>query len=153
MTLCGSGSGFDGRFCDKIARHRRTVRNPRNKSQASRIPIPAISLCPSDVYFLPAVQAFYRGVVNENRAISPEVNEMIAENNWKRIEITPFGPTAMLRTRAASARLNALRHGLAGQVTTTTDEDRMAHEKFSQLSSRTSRPREPWNLNCKLLVI
>ena len=28
--------------------------------------------------------------------------------------------------------MNALRHGLTGQVTTMTDEDRTAHEKFSK---------------------
>jgi hypothetical protein len=28
--------------------------------------------------------------------------------------------------------MNALRHGLTGQVTTMTDEDRAAHEKFSK---------------------
>jgi hypothetical protein len=30
------------------------------------------------------------------------------------------------------SRMNALRHGLTGQVTTMTDEDRTAHEKFSK---------------------
>jgi hypothetical protein len=30
------------------------------------------------------------------------------------------------------SRMNALRHGLTGQVTTMTDEDRAAHDKFSQ---------------------
>ena len=30
------------------------------------------------------------------------------------------------------SRMNALRHGLTGQVTTMTDEDRAAHEQFSQ---------------------
>ena len=30
------------------------------------------------------------------------------------------------------SRMNALRHGLTGQVTTMTDEDRAAHEKFSK---------------------
>jgi hypothetical protein len=30
------------------------------------------------------------------------------------------------------SRMNALRHGLTGQVTTMTDEDRIAHEKFSK---------------------
>src|SRR5580704_4490709 len=37
------------------------------------------------------------------------------------------------RTEAgrASSRMNALRHGLTGQVTTMTDEDRAAHDQFS----------------------
>src|SRR5271157_3844748 len=30
------------------------------------------------------------------------------------------------------SRLNALRHGLTGQVTTMTDEDRAAHDQFSK---------------------
>src|SRR5580692_3790598 len=30
------------------------------------------------------------------------------------------------------SRMNALRHGLTGQVTTMTDEDRAAHDQFSE---------------------
>ena len=32
------------------------------------------------------------------------------------------------------SRMNALRHGLTGQVTTMTDEDRLAHDEFSKPS-------------------
>jgi hypothetical protein len=38
------------------------------------------------------------------------------------------------------SRLNALRHGLTGQVTTMTDEDRAAHDKFSQALIRSLAP-------------
>jgi hypothetical protein len=39
------------------------------------------------------------------------------------------GPTEKGKKRS---RLNALRHGITGQVTTMTDEDRAAHETFSK---------------------
>ena len=39
------------------------------------------------------------------------------------------GPTEEGKKRS---RLNALRHGITGQVTTMTDEDRTAHDAFSK---------------------
>src|ERR1700728_307499 len=39
------------------------------------------------------------------------------------------------------SRMNALRHGLTGQVTTMTDEDRTAHEKFSRALIQDLAPR------------
>ena len=38
------------------------------------------------------------------------------------------------------SRLNALRHGLTGQVTTMTDEDRAAHDQFSQALIKSLAP-------------
>src|SRR6266853_2371668 len=38
------------------------------------------------------------------------------------------------------SRMNALRHGLTGQVTTMTDEDRAAHEQFCQALIRSLAP-------------
>ena len=38
------------------------------------------------------------------------------------------------------SRMNALRHGLTGQVTTMTDEERTAHEQFSQALIRSLAP-------------
>ena len=38
------------------------------------------------------------------------------------------------------SRMNALRHGLTGQVTTMTDEDRAAHEQFSQALIKSLAP-------------
>ena len=38
------------------------------------------------------------------------------------------------------SRLNALRHGLTGQVTTMTEEDRTAHDQFSQALIRSLAP-------------
>src|SRR5580700_10830828 len=38
------------------------------------------------------------------------------------------------------SRMNALRHGLTGQVTTMTDEDRAAHDQFSQALMKDLAP-------------
>src|SRR5271169_6738399 len=38
------------------------------------------------------------------------------------------------------SRLNALRHGLTGQVTTMTDEDRAAHDQFSSALMKDLAP-------------
>jgi hypothetical protein len=48
------------------------------------------------------------------------------------------GPKTKEGRRRSS--MNALRHGLTGQVTTMTDEDRVAHDKFSQALIRSLAP-------------
>jgi hypothetical protein len=47
------------------------------------------------------------------------------------------GPTEEGKKRS---RLNALRHGITGQVNTMTDEDRAAHDQFSQALMKDLRP-------------
>jgi hypothetical protein len=47
------------------------------------------------------------------------------------------GPTEEGKKRS---RLNALRHGLTGQVTTMTDEDRAAHDKLSKALTQSLAP-------------
>jgi hypothetical protein len=54
------------------------------------------------------------------------------------------GPTDEGKKRS---RLNALRHGITGQVTTMTDEDRTAHDAFSKALMKDLPPREPWRSN------
>ncbi len=47
------------------------------------------------------------------------------------------GPTEEGKKRS---RLNALRHGITGQVTTMTDEDRTAHDTFSKALMKNLAP-------------
>jgi hypothetical protein len=90
-------------------------------------------------------------MVKKDRATSPEANKMISEkqleanrNNAENGEPVRPGPRNAEASATTSGRgpvtdagrkrssMNALRHGLTGQVTTMTDEDRAAHEKFSK---------------------
>jgi hypothetical protein len=68
----------------------------------------------------------------KNRVISPEANKMISEKQLeanRNNALLSHGPVTDAGRKRSS--MNALRHGLTGQVTTMTDEDRTAHEKFS----------------------
>jgi hypothetical protein len=69
----------------------------------------------------------------KNRATSPEANKMISEKQLdanRSNALLSHGPVTEAGRKRSS--MNALRHGLTGQVTTMTDEDRTAHEKFSK---------------------
>ncbi len=57
------------------------------------------------------------------------ISEKQLEANRKNAQLSQGPVTDAGRKRS---RMNALRHGLTGQVTTMTDEDRTAHEKFSK---------------------
>ena len=61
--------------------------------------------------------------------------QLAANRNNARLSTGP--KTVEGRNRS---RLNALRHGLTGQVTTMTDEDRAAHDQFSQPLIRSLAP-------------
>jgi hypothetical protein len=69
----------------------------------------------------------------KNRATSPEVSKMISEKqleaNRNNALLSAGAKTPEGRKRSS---MSAMRHGLTGQVTTMTDEDRTAHEKFSK---------------------
>jgi hypothetical protein len=68
----------------------------------------------------------------KNRVTNPEVNEMISEKQLeanRNNALLSHGPATDAGRKRS--RMNALRHGLTGQVATMTDEDRTAHEKFS----------------------
>ena len=66
---------------------------------------------------------------NRNNARNDEPARPYPRNAESPATTTGQGPvTAEGRKRSS---MNALRHGLTGQVTTMTDEDRAAHEKFS----------------------
>jgi hypothetical protein len=71
----------------------------------------------------------------------PEVNEMISDKqlaaNRKNARLSTGPKTVEGRQRS---RLNALRHGLTGQVTTMTDEDRAARDKFSEALMQNLAP-------------
>ncbi len=72
-------------------------------------------------------------MVKKKRATSPGVNEMISEiqleANRSNAQLS-HGPVTDAGRKRSS--MNAMRHGLTGQVTTMTDEDRAAHENFSK---------------------
>ena len=70
---------------------------------------------------------------------------MISEEANRNNALLSRGPVTDAGRKRSS--MNALRHGLTGQVTTMTDEDRTAHEKFSQALIWTSRPKAPWKPN------
>jgi hypothetical protein len=61
--------------------------------------------------------------------------QLAANRNNARLSTGP--KTVEGRNRS---RMNALRHGLTGQVTTMTEEDRTAHEQFSQALIRSLAP-------------
>jgi hypothetical protein len=72
-------------------------------------------------------------MVKKDRATSPEVKNMISEKQLEANRgnaLLSHGPVTDAGRKRSS--MNALRHGLTGQVTTMTDEDRTAHEKFSK---------------------
>jgi hypothetical protein len=53
---------------------------------------------------------------------------------------TPATPISRLAVLLLDSSMNALRHGLTGQVMTMTDEDRTAHEKFSRALIQSLAP-------------
>jgi hypothetical protein len=57
------------------------------------------------------------------------ISEKQLEANRNNAQLSQGPVTDAGRKRSS---MNALRHGLTGQVTTMTDEDRTAHEKFSK---------------------
>jgi hypothetical protein len=57
------------------------------------------------------------------------ISEKQLEANRNNALLSTGAKTAAGRNRS---RMNAHRHGLTGQVTTMTDEDRAAHDQFSE---------------------
>jgi len=57
------------------------------------------------------------------------ISDKQLEANRSNAELSSGPKTEAGRNRS---RMNALRHGLTGQVTTMTDEDRAAHDQFSK---------------------
>jgi hypothetical protein len=72
-------------------------------------------------------------MVKKNRATSPEANKMISEKQLaanRNNALLSHGPVTDAGRKLSS--MNALRHGITGQVTTMTDEDRTAHDNFTR---------------------
>src|SRR3984885_3726850 len=66
------------------------------------------------------------------------ISEKQLEANRNNAQLS-HGPVTDAGRKRSS--MNALRHGLTGQVTTMTDEDRTAHEKFSRALIQDLAPR------------
>jgi len=83
-------------------------------------------------------------MVVKNRQQAARYLHMISEKQLeanRRNALLSTGPkTEAGRNRS---RLNALRHGLTGQVTTMTDEDRAAHDQFSTALIKDLAPEGP----------
>jgi hypothetical protein len=65
------------------------------------------------------------------------ISEKQLEANRRNALLSTGPKTEAGRNRS---RMNALRHGLTGQVTTMTDEDRAAHDQFSKALMKDLAP-------------
>jgi hypothetical protein len=123
---------------EQEAQNRRTPTSPftadENNPEISTSPILATLPVAISTHF-PAIptRLFPSGVVVNNRHQATRYITMISEK-----QLDANRRNALLSTGAKTdegrnrSRMNALRHGLTGQVTTMTDEDRSAHDQFSE---------------------
>src|SRR4029077_9394901 len=72
------------------------------------------------------------------------ISDKHLEANRKNALLSSGPKTEQGRKRSS---LNALRHGLTGQVTTMTPEDREAHDKFSQAIIQSLAPQGPMEVD------
>jgi hypothetical protein len=107
----------------------------KNKFNIPASPIPATPQPRSHRRSRPAAHTISASVVvHNNRKSQQEVfNKMISDKQLEANRANALlstGPKTDAGRRRSS--MNALRHGITGQVTTMTDEDRAAHDKLSQ---------------------
>ena len=112
------------------------VHSPRKYSQDSRIPNPCNAPAPLVVRSCPPATAIFPPAVvalNRENMISDKQVEANRNN-----ALLSTGPKTEEGKKRSS--MNALRHGITGQVTTMTDEDRAAHDKLSQALIQSLAP-------------
>jgi hypothetical protein len=129
-----SDSKNQNRLNSRIRRLPVTARENKSKIPAS--PIHAIRQRCSQPRSQSSATAISRpAVVAFNREKTMISDKQIEANRANALLST--GPTEDGKKRS---RLNALRHGITGQVTTMTDEDRAAHDKLSQALMKDLAP-------------